>query len=228
VGRVIVYGDIHGCCDELIKLRERIEPKSDDIEITVGDFLSKGPDSIETLRYLYKNSISSVLGNHELSIIRHYYKNIDNIDTTRSHYKIANSLNHYDISYLNSLPVYKKIGNISIVHGGVSKKHTIKSINSKNYESLISLRYIDKHHTSKKSTKETKEYKFWAKLYDGKEGYIIYGHTPFDKPRVDRYSIGIDTGCVQGNRLTAIIIDNPNTNNISYSFESVEAKHAYI
>ena len=68
--RIIVYGDIHGCLDELKQLRASINPKKSDIEISVGDFLNKGPDSIKTLRYLKKKNILSVRGNNESKIIR--------------------------------------------------------------------------------------------------------------------------------------------------------------
>ena len=46
---IVVYGDIHGCLDEFKKLREKVNHTSDDIEVSVGDFLNKGPNSVKTL-----------------------------------------------------------------------------------------------------------------------------------------------------------------------------------
>ena len=47
--RVIIYGDIHGCLDEFVELRKKIGVKKEDIEISTGDFLNKGPNSVKTL-----------------------------------------------------------------------------------------------------------------------------------------------------------------------------------
>ena len=52
MSRLIAYGDIHGCYDEFVALREQIAPAEDDIEICVGDFLTKGVDSLGVLRFL--------------------------------------------------------------------------------------------------------------------------------------------------------------------------------
>jgi predicted phosphodiesterase len=227
--RLIIYGDIHGCLDELIRLRDKIKPKKDDIEITVGDFLAKGPSSIRTLRYLKDNNIQSVLGNHEYSVLRHYKNAIHDIELNRMHYDIANNLSTDDVEYLSSLPIYKRYGNITIIHGGVSKKYSLDNISKSDIEKIISIRYIDKHYQAVNSSKETKEYKFWAKMYDGDKGFVIYGHTPFDKPQIDKHSLGIDTGCVMGHRLSAVVIDRIGlNNNPHYYIESIEASKKYI
>jgi len=70
--RVIVYGDIHGCLDELKALRKKLAIQKGDKEYTVGDFLNKGPYSRKTLKYLQKNSILSTMGNNEEKIAKIY------------------------------------------------------------------------------------------------------------------------------------------------------------
>ena len=71
IHRLIIYGDIHGCYDELISLRKKINPQDNDIEVCVGDIITKGKDSIKTLDFIIENNIKSVLGNHEDKIIRY-------------------------------------------------------------------------------------------------------------------------------------------------------------
>lgn len=71
MNKLIIYGDIHGCYDEFISLRKKINPQKDDIEVCVGDIITRGKDSIKTLRYIQKHNIKSVLGNHEDKIIRY-------------------------------------------------------------------------------------------------------------------------------------------------------------
>ena len=66
MNKLIVYGDIHGCFNELEELRNSLNIQSNDAEVCVGDILTKGKDSIKTLRYIQKNNILSVLGNHLL------------------------------------------------------------------------------------------------------------------------------------------------------------------
>ncbi len=49
-------------------------------------------------------------------------------------------------------------------------------------------------------------YGFWSKLWTGPET-LIYGHTRlFDGVRHDKHAIGIDTGCVFGGKLSAVIL----------------------
>ena len=68
---LIVYGDIHGCYYNFTSLRKKINPKKNDIEVCVGDIITKGEDSIKVLKYLQKSNIKSVLGNHEDKLVRY-------------------------------------------------------------------------------------------------------------------------------------------------------------
>ncbi len=44
----------------------------------------------------------------------------------------------------------------------------------------------------------------WSQFNFGKR--VIFGHTPFDDPLIMNNKIGIDTGCVYGGRLTALVL----------------------
>ncbi|TWU60868.1 Serine/threonine-protein phosphatase 1 [Rubripirellula tenax] len=77
-GRLLAIGDIHGCRVALEKLLELIAPTPEDIVVTLGDYVDRGPDSrgvIDVLVQLGKQTrLVSLLGNHEemmLSVIRH-------------------------------------------------------------------------------------------------------------------------------------------------------------
>ena len=65
-------GDIQGCYESLQCLLEKIafNPELDTLWL-VGDLISRGPDSLATLRFLYsiRNSIEFVLGNHDLHFL---------------------------------------------------------------------------------------------------------------------------------------------------------------
>lgn len=71
-----VFGDLHGCFDEFIKLLEKVNfnPKLDNLVLT-GDLIGRGPKPLETLEYLLNlkktnpNSLHAVLGNHDLNFL---------------------------------------------------------------------------------------------------------------------------------------------------------------
>ena len=67
--RVIIVGDIHGCCDELRELLE-LHCLPDDTVILAGDLVNKGPKSAEVIRLARALRCHAVLGNHELATLR--------------------------------------------------------------------------------------------------------------------------------------------------------------
>jgi hypothetical protein len=57
---------------------------------------------------------------------------------------------------------------------------------------------------------ETEDDPFWTELYDGRFGTVYYGHQPWRKtsrPRVEGHTVGMDLGCVFGNRLAAAVLE---------------------
>lgn len=64
--RTIVVGDIHGCFNEFMDLLEKVNYKPEDLVVTVGDMIDRGPKSWKTCEFFRdtKNA-HCVLGNHE-------------------------------------------------------------------------------------------------------------------------------------------------------------------
>ena len=210
MSRLIIYGDIHGCYDELKKLRKKIAPKKKSIEVCVGDIITKGKDSIKVLDYLIKHDIKSVLGNHEDRILKYieYKKNkkIKNkIVLDKDEKNIVKSLTAKHIRYLKKLPVYLKYDNIVILHGGLENHMKLKKLSKLDKQKILSLRYLDKNRRALSHKKAKKANVFWADVYSGKQGFVVYGHQRNIKVKKSRHAIGIDTGCASGNRLTAAI-----------------------
>lgn len=69
MARVLAIGDIHGHTAALRALLDAIAPQAEDIVITLGDYIDRGPDvpgAIETLLDLEKRCrLTPLLGNHE-------------------------------------------------------------------------------------------------------------------------------------------------------------------
>jgi len=79
-------GDLQGCLAPLQCLLKRVNfnPQKDQLWLT-GDLVNRGPDSLETLRFLYamRGSIQTVLGNHDLHLlaVAHNRANLRRSDT---------------------------------------------------------------------------------------------------------------------------------------------------
>ncbi|MCH8117717.1 MAG: symmetrical bis(5'-nucleosyl)-tetraphosphatase [Proteobacteria bacterium] len=69
---IFAIGDLQGCYDPFRKLLDKIdfEPANDLLWLT-GDLVSRGPKSLETLRYVRKLGacVVTVLGNHDLHLL---------------------------------------------------------------------------------------------------------------------------------------------------------------
>ena len=104
-------GDIQGCYREFIDLLNKIEfdPKEDKLWL-VGDLVNRGPNSLETLDYIFsiKESCNVVLGNHDLHLISVSKKlrSTQKSDTLDDLLKNKN-LTKY-INWLKSLPFFTK------------------------------------------------------------------------------------------------------------------------
>ncbi|MDP0490547.1 MAG: metallophosphoesterase family protein [Verrucomicrobiota bacterium JB023] len=68
-----VFGDIHGCRQPLENLLKRISPGKDDLIITLGDYVDRGPDSRGVLDLLLDlqshHNLVALTGNHEIMML---------------------------------------------------------------------------------------------------------------------------------------------------------------
>ena len=227
MNRLIIYGDVHGCYDEFISLRNQINPQKDDIEVCVGDIITKGKDSIRTLNFIIENNIKSVLGNHEDKLIRylnHQESNKNNpIILNNDEQNIINNLSPKHIKFIQSLPLFLKFGNITIVHGGLQNHMKLSNLSKQDRQRVLRLRYLDGNHEYLTYGKENEKSIFWADVYDANQGFIVYGHQHFDKPKINQYAIGIDTGCVYRNKLSALVFQSV-TDPLIYKIYSYESQ----
>jgi serine/threonine protein phosphatase 1 len=71
--RTLAVGDIHGCLEAFDLLLEQIEPAMDDVLVTLGDYVDRGPDSRGVLDRLVdlrtRTQLVSLHGNHDLMML---------------------------------------------------------------------------------------------------------------------------------------------------------------
>ncbi len=72
--RLLAIGDIHGCFRALTTLVEAAQITTDDVLITLGDYVDRGPNSCAVLDWLIgrakQGPLIALRGNHELMMVR--------------------------------------------------------------------------------------------------------------------------------------------------------------
>ncbi len=139
-----VVGDLQGCLDPLLSLLRDVNfcPERDKLWL-VGDLVNRGPQSLETLRYLYdiRHCVTSVLGNHDLHLIAIYYgkKKHSNSDTLMGIVEADDGQEL--INWIRTMPLFywDELFQCGLVHAGVHPNWTLQeAINySKEVEKVI-------------------------------------------------------------------------------------------
>ncbi len=215
MNRIIIYGDIHGCVEEWTALRRRLSPDTGDLEIAVGDLVDRGPDSLACIRLAKESGITCIRGNHEHVYIR-YARHEENrrIHGKRNPMILApekadlfGTFESSDMGWLDNLPLYLHIGALTVVHGGVLPRLNLGPATPRHIlEICLWIRNLDER-DKPVGLGDPRSCLRWSDRYTGTSGYVVYGHEPFEKPRVRMDSLGIDTGCVFGGSLTAAIFE---------------------
>jgi protein phosphatase len=226
-----IFGDVHGCADELEELLallgyEIVEQRPDGFPeggavyahpkgrraIFVGDLVDRGPrilDALQIARNMVEHgSALCVPGNHDQKLVR--------------------ALRGRDVQITHGLD--RSLGEIDGLPDG--QREAARSEVVRFLDSLVSHYVFDDGnlvvaHAGMKeemqgrgsgkvrdfalygeTTGETDEFGLpvrwnWAAEYRG-QAIVVYGHTPVPEPEWLNRTINIDTGCVFGGRLTAL------------------------
>lgn len=73
MGRTLAIGDIHGCLTALTTVVRHAKVTDDDMIVTLGDYVDRGPDSVGVLNWVIdrhrQGRLTPVLGNHEIMML---------------------------------------------------------------------------------------------------------------------------------------------------------------
>lgn len=202
IGKIYAVGDIHGMLSKLERLLDRIPfREGKDRLVFVGDYVDRGPDSrgvIHRVLQLMAQGLDVVClrGNHEL-MMENYLRDkdvefflINGGASTIHSYSVGNDGGECVIpeshkNFLRGLKKFYETDDYLFVHAGF-RPGVLLDQQSDEDVYWIRNEFINS------------DYDFGKK--------VIFGHTPFLKPFVDRRKIGIDTGAVYGNKLTCVCL----------------------
>ncbi|MBN2445891.1 MAG: metallophosphoesterase [Phycisphaerae bacterium] len=213
--RQIIIGDIHGCEHELCELLDAVSPVEGDEIIAVGDLVNRGPRPEAVLRFFRDEPAArSVMGN-----VEHGHTGWRLTDDTKA--KPAYILTRralaerYDewVDFMAALPLVIETPDALVVHGawepGVERADQRMAV-------LLGLADGETHLQGRLGEP-------WYDLYDGPKPLVV-GHHDYDKMRTplirDGRVYGIDTGCVYGGCLTALVLPD-------FRIVSVDAREDY-
>lgn len=220
-----LLGDVHGCIDELRLMHRELRSRGITDLWHAGDLIDRGPDSGAVVRFCIDNQIHGVMGNHEAHILDHLKRFLSTGDLPKNPDKARTiqSLNRAGpdtIAYLRALPRLHVWDDerLVLVHGGLvphlplqAQPNTINRLQMIHPDHPGETKWFN---LDKKGEKEAAlREKGWARWYERYDwDYdVVFGHSVFDQPLAHvtpggGTAFGIDTGCVYGGKLTALIL----------------------
>lgn len=128
---VYAVGDLQGCLQPLKCLLERVrfDPAHDRLWL-VGDLVNRGPESLETLRFLYsmRDSLVCVLGNHDLHLLAagRTIERLKKSDTLREILEAPDAPQLLDWLRRQKLMHYDEQRDMALVHAGIPPQWSVK------------------------------------------------------------------------------------------------------
>lgn len=204
LARTVIIGDIHGCLLELDALLDTIGLNSSDRVVCVGDVIGRGPRSIGVLDRLMSMGAQSVQGNHELHLLQRVKADADGWRTelgSHPHWQFATELGDQHLEWLQGLPLYCAMPKheLVVVHAGVQLG---MSLEAQDPWVLTHIRSFDADGRPSSALGSAA----WATQYPGPQ-HVVFGHAAQRELQLHPHATGLDTGCVYGKRLTAMVLN---------------------
>lgn len=191
MARTLFVGDVHGCSDELARLLKKTRPTR---VVLVGDLFTKGPDPVGVWKLIRDWEAEAVLGNHDDAVLRTWTP--------------GRELPKKAFRWLRRRPYLLTTRRWLAVHAGV---HPNKPKRTDAHTAMHVRRW----------PAEQPEHPYWWERYRG-DRLVVHGHDARNG-LIDRrpYTLGLDTGCVKGGRLTGYLLEKDRV-------VSVRARRAYV
>lgn len=215
--RTVIYaiGDIHGRADLLRGVQARIDadwqakPATRRLEIYLGDYVDRGPDSAGVIAMLRQRArtcaVMALMGNHESILLQFLDGRVSDREwldwggaATALSYGVnparetilsaalARAMPLEDVNFLRALRLSFRYGPYFFAHAGVAPG---RGLDEQVADDLLWIRkpFLE---------------------YSGSFGAIVvHGHTPKDEPELKPGRINLDTGAYATHRLSCLRID---------------------
>jgi hypothetical protein len=214
MGRTVIVGDVHGCRRELEELLALVKFDAGDRLVFVGDVIARGPDSLGVLDVIRQTGALFVRGNHEERILAsretdpHHPLSWSSKGVkpkkpqSRLHADLARRLRPVDWALLKASKLYVDLPDhgLRVVHAGVVPGLAIEH---QKRSTLLSIRTLG----ARGEPLERGGRALWGLRYQGPP-HVVFGHNARPLPQLHPWATGLDTGCVYGGVLTAIVLDD--------------------
>jgi len=204
MNRSCIIGDIHGCFKALVSLLAQVENRTDTMVFLV-DYIDRGPDSkqvVELILQLKKDRphVITLLGNHEYMLLN-YLAGLD--DSVFLQVGGSQTLTSYGLPL--DMPPADIRSHIPQEH--LSFFYDLPLLWEDRYGIYVHAGLQPGVHLSR----QTRGWCLWVRDEFIQSSYnfgkpVIFGHTVFKKPLIQKNKIGIDTGAVYGKKLTALLL----------------------
>ena len=229
-----VIGDVHECVPELDDLIKKI-PKEAAL-FFIGDLFDKGDNTKGMLDYMSdlcdKRNVWMLKGNHENYVIRRLKKEISsNFEIEKSFMTSVNYFLDNPEDRDKFLLLAQKMRNqihierehhkdVYLTHAPCENKYLGKNTNSA-LKAQVNFRFRERG-----MAKMQEELSFIEKEANNGHPYHVFGHvaTEANGPHIMKNKIWLDTGCVHGNRLSAIVF-RPDGTTMNYTVKSTHEKN---
>ena len=200
--RTLFIGDVHSCADELSDLVDRAALTKGDRVVFTGDLLSRGPKPHEVMRLYRELGGRAPVGNHEQRLLDGHRARLAGEKGPRlssSHQAIVDELTPEDWQLLEALPLFVQVPehDVVVAHAGIDPSLPFAA---QDPWVVTHVRSIDSDGKPSEKWGEP-----WGARYAGPL-HIVFGHNARKHPQLHPFATGLDTGCVYGGRLTAMIL----------------------
>lgn len=205
--RTIVVGDAHACFDEVCDLLyEKLKLNEyQDRVIFVGDLLDRGPKPRELVELCMEKRFECVMGNHEHNHLERFERPLEKM--VHTHRKAREALTQDQWKWIARLPHYIALPeyNAAVVHAGVYPEIPLGCQDENHLMRLGCIKPPLRSSYWPDEVAHEEGWKWWPHFWRGPER-VIFGHAYLTAPLVTPHAVGIDTGCVHGGKLTAVVL----------------------
>lgn len=192
--RTIIVGDVHGCRAELEALLASVGFSSGDRLVFVGDLIARGPDSLGVLDVARRTGAVIVRGNHEEKLIDWRHGGGKG-SLGETHLELAVNMRDVDWTLLETSPLWVDLPEhgARVVHAGLFPDVPIEEQEA---AVLLHVRSVEV---------KGKGRMLWGAAYQGPP-HVVFGHNAVEGLQLHPHATGLDTGCVYGRALTAMVL----------------------